>query len=227
MITFYKAGDKIIASYTTRNDSIQWLLDKLKNDEEYDFQKTFLFSKKNLAKPLPEQFEVISDNNFSTDNDELLDIIKPVNFNFAELHGNYYLVCKGVLTNNFDIYIDKEIEITTELFLVESDISIFRKIQDLIKEDVYIGGTNQYAISTLTYIELINSFPNSYEKKLYADAKITNLIKEFFSTTKDIDKKFQKYLNKKETKKGLDLIKTFKKPELLKYLYIVKLTTIL
>jgi hypothetical protein len=101
--------------------------------------------------------------------------------------------------------------------LVESNISIIKKIENLISENLYIGGTKNNAIEESIYLELINSFPNSYEKKLYSEAKITNLIKEFFSTTVDGEKKFQKYLNKKETNKGINLNKTFKEVELIKY----------
>lgn len=211
MITFKKIEKNIIATYTTRNNNIDWLLDIFKNDEEYDFQRTFTFSKKDLVKELTE----ISDN--KSDPINLFDEVDPIDFIFATLKDEYYLVKKGVLSNKIDIYIYKEIDITTELFLVESNISIFKQIENLINEDVYLGGPNKTSIQEDVFLELINSFPNSYEKKLYAEAKITNLIKEFFSTTKDINKKFQNYLNKKETNKGIDLTKTFKEFELFKY----------
>lgn len=212
MITFKITENKVIATYTSRNDNIDWLLTKLKNDEEYDFQKTFTFSSKDLVSPLIDKSdEIIEPENFPFDGSE------PLDFYFAELFGDYFLVNRGILTNKFDVYIFNEIVITTELFLVESDISIFKKIQNLIDEDVYLGGTNNTAIQEDVYLELIHSFPNSYEKKLYLDAKISNLIKEFFATTKQIDEKFQKYLNKKDTQKGADLTKIFKEVELIKH----------
>lgn len=222
MITFKKIEKNIIATYTTRNNNIDWLLDIFKNDEEYDFQRTFTFSKKDLVKELTE----ISDNKIDPLN--LFDEVDPIDFIFATLKEEYYLVKKGVLSNKIDIYIYKEIDITTELFLVESNISIFKQMENLINEHVYLGGPNKTSIQEDVFLELINSFPNSYEKKLYAEAKITNLIKEFFSTTKDINKKFQNYLNKKETNKGIDLTKTFKEFELVKYETILdKLTRML
>ncbi|MES2654689.1 MAG: Shedu immune nuclease family protein [Bacteroidota bacterium] len=223
MITFKIIENNIIASYTTRGYDIEWLIEKLKNDEYYDFQKTFTFSNKDLVIPMVEKEKELEPNLFSQ-----FDEFGPIDFIFATLQDDYYIVKKGVLTDKFDIYIYKEVNITISLFVVESDISIFKKIENLIEEDVYIGGPNKSSIQEETFLELIKSFPNAYEKKLYADAKITNIIKEFFSTTKDIDKKFQKYLNKKETKKGIDLIKTFKETELIKYETILeKLTRML
>jgi hypothetical protein len=220
MIEFRIEKDKVIATYTTASNSIQWLKEKFEDDEKYDFQKTFTLGKNDLVKEISEKPE-----------SELgiFDVeIEPIDFYFATLENEYYKVNKGVLSNKIDVFINKEIEITTELFLVESNISIIKKIENLISEDLYIGGTKNNAIEESIYLELINSFPNSYEKKLYSEAKITNLIKEFFSTTSDGELKFQNYLNKKETNKGIDLIKTFKEVELIKYETILeKLTRML
>lgn len=224
MITFEIIDTKVIASYTTRGNDIEWLIEKLKNDENYNFQKTFSFSKKDLLNPLIEKKVESEEPDFS----KMFDESDPVDFVFANLENEYFKVTKGVLTSKFDVYIFKEIEISTDLFVVESDISIFKKIENLIEEDVYIGGTNKTSIQEDIYLELINSFPNAYEKKLYADAKITNIIKDFFLTTKDSEIKFQKYINKKNKKKGIDLTKTFKDIELMKFETILeKLTRML
>jgi hypothetical protein len=220
MIEFRIEKDKAIATYTTGSNSIDWLKEKFNDDEKYDFQKTFTFGKDDLVKEISKKPE----NELG-----IFDLeIEPIDFEFATLENEYFKVKKGVLSNKIDVYINKEIEITTELFLVESNISIIKKIENLISEDLYIGGTKNNAIEESIYLELINSFPNSYEKKLYSEAKITNLIKEFFSTTVDGEKKFQKYLNKKETNTGINLNKTFKEVELIKYETILeKLTRML
>lgn len=213
MITFKKENEIIIASYTTRSTNIDWLIAKIKNDETYDFQKTFSFTSENLLKPI-EEYKYYNE---TIDEDIDLSEINPLEFVFAKLESNYYHVIKGVLTEKFEVYISKDIEISIELFVVESDISICKKIENLISENLYIGGSENSAIKENDYLEMINSFPNAYEKKMYADAKISNIIKDFFVTTKDVDIKFQKYLNRRKTIIGGDLIKTFKKSELIKY----------
>ena len=211
MITFKKDDNFIIATYTTRSDNIDWLYQKFKDDEDYDFQKTFTFSKKDLVNEFTDL--VIEDSKQLNP----FDGVNPLDFYFATLVNNYYQIKKGIITDNFDIFVNMEIEFTTELFVAEGNLSIFKSIENLIDEDVYIGGYNQNAISEEHYYGLINQFPNSYEKKLYADAKITRLIKEFFTTTKDIETKFQKYLNKRESPKGVDLTNLFKESELIKF----------
>lgn len=178
MISFKKREDKIIAIYSTRSENIDWLYEKFQDDDSYSFQKTFTFSKEDLVDELPDK-----DDEFNPFHKP-----EPIDFFFASLVGEYYLVKKGVLTNKFEVYISAEIDITIGLFVAERDISIYKKIEDIISEDIYIGGSHPTAIPENIFIELINQFPNGYEKKLYADAKISSLIKEFFSSTKDIEK---------------------------------------
>ena len=207
MISFRKEDNKIIATYSTRSENIDWLYEKFENDEEYAFQKTFTFSKEDLLEELPEK------------SDEFNPFHKPepIDFLFASLNDEYYHVKKGILTNRFEVYIFKGLDVTIDLFVAESDISIYKKMEGVISEDIYIGGSNPKAIQEGSFIELINQFPNAYEKKLYADAKISSLVKEFFSSTKDIEKRFQNYLNKKESVRGENLLKTFQETEVIKY----------
>lgn len=226
MISFKKIENLIIATYSTRSDNIDWLYEKFKADENYAFQKTFTFGKKDLVNELQEK----SIEDSSQINPFLISRFNepdPIDFVFATLQNDYFLITKGVLTEKIDIFIHNELEITIDLFVAERDISIFKKIETLINEDVYIGGLNPNAIQEEQFLELINQFPNQYEKKLYADAKITSLIKEFFSTIKDIERKFQQYLNKKESQKGLNLTKTFQDTELVKYETILEKLTVM
>jgi hypothetical protein len=90
-------------------------------------------------------------------------------------------------------------------------------MEGVISEDIYIGGSNPKAIQQATFIDLIRQFPNAYEKNLYSEAKVSSLVKEFFSSTKDIEKRFQKYLNKKQSVIGENLLKTFQETEVIKY----------
>jgi hypothetical protein len=55
VISFRKVDNKIIATYSTRSESIDWLYEKFENDEDYSFQKTFTLSKEDLVDELPEK----------------------------------------------------------------------------------------------------------------------------------------------------------------------------
>lgn len=213
MIEFKKKENEIIAIYTTGND-IKWLLDIFEDGESYRLHKSFNFSSKELITDLSKL------NKTEEDIPSLLAFgdSPPLEFKFAKLVDNdYYLIKKGILSDNINIFLHKDIELDKKLFVTQGTISIFGKIGKLVNEDVYIGGENQLSISENDFINLIESFPKQYEKKLYVDSRISGILKEYFATTKDANKSFQNYLSKKNSFKGEDLTKTFKEVEIIKY----------
>lgn len=217
MITLKKEHDIIIAQYTTRSGDIKWLIDKLHNDEEQCFQKTFTFSQKDVVRGLPPDIEE------QLETDKLFPSFgepDPIDFFFAKQVDDYYHVTKGVITSKFDVYISIDADIDIELFLYESDIPVFSYIDKLIDENVYIGGSHEKAIPEQLFYLMIRQFPNQYEKKLYTEARVASVTKEYFQSTKDRETQFQKYLNRKATLKGENLRNTFHETELLKYITI-------
>ena len=215
MISLETEKDRIIAKYESiQGDDISWLLSKFENNEPHEFNKTFRFFKENLVKQI---------NNERDPFNAIYGKSEPIDFIFALLEEDYFKVIPGVLSRKINIYLHKDIEkITTELFFTAYNISLVKKIDNLIDEDLYIGGNAENAISIDSYLDLIENFPNDYERKLYYDAKISSHIKNYFTTTKDLPSQFNKYLNKKKTTKGVDLTKTFKDFELYKNQIILK-----
>jgi Domain of unknown function (DUF4263) len=215
MISFEKKDSLIIISYSTDRDN-KWVFDKFDNGESYAFNKVYNLSSNNFYGELkPKEID--------KDKLSIYDLEpEPIDFIFARLIDEYYKVEKGILINKFDIYFHKDFEFDNKVFIAEGDISIFRKIEQLINEDIYIGGNNSNAIAEIDFIGIINDFPSQYEKKLYSEARLTNVIKEFFSSTINAEKKFEKYIDKKATNKGQNLTKLFSDIELFKYQTILK-----
>ncbi len=213
MISFKKKDSIIILSYSTDRDT-KWLFDKFDRGESYAFNKVYNIYFENLYITKKEIIE--------EDEDYLLDEPDPIDFIFARLVDEYYKVEKGILTDKFDVYFHKDFEFDNEFFVAEGSISIFKKISELINLDIYIGGNNPNAIAEIDFRGIINDFPSQYEKKLYSEARVTNVIKEFFSTTQDAEKKFEKYIDKKATNKGQNLTKLFSDIELFKYQTILE-----
>lgn len=213
MVEFNTKKKKIIATYYPyENSSTGWIFEKFKNNETVVFNKVYNFKKENLNKL--KEGDINNDVDIDTDNS--------IDFVFAKLTGDYYKIERGILIDKLDIYFNKSIELVKEFFIAESDISIFKKIEQVINEDIYIGGDNTNAISEVDFLGVINDFPTKYEKKLYSEARLTNVIKEFFSSTINAEKKFDKYIDKKATNKGENLIKLFSDVELVKYQTILE-----
>lgn len=212
MISFSKEENIVVATYITDRET-NWLFDKFDNGESYAFNKVYNLSSKDL-------YEI--DEKKVIDDEDYLDEPAPVNFVFARLDHEYYKVERGILITKFDIYFCKDFEFDNRIFIAESDISIFKKIEQVINEDIFIGGPNLNAISEVDFRGIVDDFPSRYEKKLYSESRLTNVIKEFFSSTINAEKKFEKYIDKRATNKGQNLTKLFSDIELYKYQTILK-----
>ena len=219
MVNFEVIEDRIIFTYNY-SDYIDtdWVRKGLREDGYIYYKSTFYFTKEDLYNE--ESLEV---KKFDPATMSMLDVeIEPISFVFAEKRGEYFKVKKNVLSDKSDIYFYKDIDLILEYFVAETKISLFKQILSLINEDIYIGGTNVNSMPFNSFEELIKRFPTTYEKNLYAEARITSIIKNYFDTTIDSEKKFQNYLNKKKSKKGDDLTKLFQEYEIQKYTTILE-----
>lgn len=207
MIKFFKKDDLLILSYEPF--SSEWVFRALKDKEEVTIKKTFTFSIKDL---FDQKLEKITK----------LDYDKPVEFIFGKLENNYFKVEKNKLNINKNLFIYKNISITSKFFIANRDISIFKKIDRLIDEDIYIGGEKSNTIPWSEYNKLLKNFPNSYELTRYVDARLSSILKNYFDRIMDSEKNYHSYMNKKITEEGENLYKKFQKSELIKYKLIYK-----
>ncbi|MDW8852859.1 Shedu immune nuclease family protein [Flavobacterium sp. MMLR14_040] len=212
MVTFEVVEDKIIFTYDYSDYSnSDWIRKSIKETGYINYKSTFHFIEEDLYnEDLSDDLELDPMSIFNIE-------FKPVSFIFAYIDGDYFKVKKGILSDIRNIYFHKDINLNLDYFVAETKISLFKQIISLIKEDIYIGGENINSIPFKTFEDLIKEFPNTYEKNLYADARITSTIKNYFETTIDSEKKFQNYINKKKSKKGKELNRIFQDYELLKY----------
>ncbi|WP_035141599.1 hypothetical protein [Flavobacterium daejeonense] len=133
MIKFTKEKKRIIATYIPyENSSTDWIFDRFEQDDEVTFNKVYNFKKENLKDKLKSKKEKKIEDIFSIGKNEAIDFI------FAKLEGDYYKVEKSILIEKFDVFFHKEIELIKDFFIAESDISIFKKIEQIIDEDIYI-----------------------------------------------------------------------------------------
>lgn len=204
---FITKGEYVIFiyHYTDRSDE-DWVRDKLYEEGEVSFKRVLHFEPSDVYEINCDDFE----GPFS-----------PVAFRIARLNNDYYYINPRVLRLKNKFFFHKDIQITRDFLIAETNISILRKIDNLVKEDIYIGGKAENNIPLEIYQDMIRNFPNTYEKNLYSKARISSIITNYFDTTKDAELKYQKYLNKKKSKRGKNLIKHFQEYELHKYQVIL------
>lgn len=200
MIEFIEKDSSVILSYYGEFPGSAWVFNELKKTGYVKISKAFKFTRK----------ELISSH-------EPDDEYTNIEFRFADLDGGYYCIPREILSIKSDLFIHKDIKLTRRLFVAERGISIFPKIDSLVSKSVYLGGDEEGAIPLVVYDKLLKNFPNTYELNRYASARIDSVLSSYIDTNEDYDELYQKYLNGKISKKGVDLQFKYSELELTKY----------
>lgn len=158
-------------------------------------------------------------NNDETNEDSESEDFLEVSFRVGEFDDDsgYYKLYRGVILDDRDIYFHKDYEPDIRHFIVETNISVLRQISELISGDIVIGGDRENSLPFEAFYNLINSFPTTYEKRIYAQARISSILKNYFEKVKDVETVFKKYRNKQGSKEGIQLLSLFKEYEAEKY----------
>lgn len=207
MITFYNEPDRLTLRYSIERGSGEWVYDRLKDNGELILKRTFSLKKELL----------LNSSNLEDDSDEGIFDDDYFEFLFAKKSGNYYKVTTGIITEQSNVFFHEDIQLNLRMFVAIENVSIFGKIEDLINEEIYIGGNHPDAIPLSAFMTLVAAFPNDYERKKYVHARISSILRDYMQTTKDSEGAYNKYMNKKATKHGTYLTTQFKEAEILKY----------
>lgn len=119
------------------------------------------------------------------------------------IDGDYVVLNKNLFGTEHTFFFDKSIAFTEKLFVATQNVSILRKIDEIVNDDVYIGGDwegHKNGMPIEEYRKLIKVFPNSTEIKKYVHSRIALLTSDYFEEKACTESKYQNYLHKKETR---------------------------
>lgn len=210
MIVFRKENNLLLLVYEPSDNDTRWIYDIFDKGDTFYLKRTFAF--KNTDLYINKQLEEI-ENEF--------DSAESVEFIIGELNKDYYRIDKNILETSYSIFLHKDIDIKIDLFIAVTNISIFRKIDILVKEDIYIGGERVNSLPTDEFRRLLNNFPNTYELKKYADAKLSVILRNYFETAIDGKSKYNYYMNKRVSLVGDNLSSLLVENEVNKYSIII------
>ena len=187
-----------------------WVLDKLGLDGEATLKKTFTFSSGDLVS--------------SSDQEEE----SGIKFILGSRVGDYFKIESRILDIRHNIFFHKNMNFSEKFFIAYKSTSIFKNIDRLVSEDLYIGGDLPGSFPETEFTCLIKEFPNGYEIQKYVDARLGAVLSNYFESTSNLEEKYNLYMNKRKSIKGLNLPKTFRTEEVAKYKTILeKLETML
>ncbi len=203
MIYIYKDNDRLLLEYTSREHDDVWIDEKLNRDGRVRI-------KRNVFVFLPEH---LIDNPDAIGNDGKT-------FVLGTVVDGYYKIDREILGLKHDLLLDKDMYIYEKTFVATGNISIFRKIDRLIKEQIIIGGDREKAIPVKEFRNLLKVFPTSTTLDHYAKARIAGILKDYFGTITDAQKKLEDHLKRQGSIKAVVKVEALYKYEAGKYIYI-------
>jgi len=184
VIKLIKASDQLQLKYEPDgSNNVQWLDDRLQEDGEATLRRTFTFTSADLLTQS-------ASSNEKDDGERI--------FLLGVLEDGYYRVNKDILSLKHDLLLDAEIRISPATFIAQGNISVFRKIDELINEPIVVGGENENAIPLADFAQLLKTFPTSAELTHYARARIVRVLKDYFGTISDAEEQLNRHLNRKK-----------------------------
>ena len=177
-ISFKQQNNELFLVYSPESLDIQYVVDKLDNGVEWRISRCFTVQKKHL------RWE-------NYDENELFFII-------GEVQTQYTLIDSDILGVCHKFYFFNDIKLEKRHFVAYRNISILKKIDEIVEHDVYIGGDITSEILPIETFELlIKKFPKTAELNNYANSSISTILKEFYPSVEQYEKKFQKYLEQR------------------------------
>lgn len=106
-----------------------------------------------------------------------------------------------VFSTDHCFYFGNEIKLKPEMFTAYRNISILRKIDEVIERDFYIGGDweNHNGISKETFDNLLENFPKTAELDKYAHKRIASIIKDYFPECDKYEAIYEKFIKAKNS----------------------------
>ncbi|CEG97298.1 Shedu immune nuclease family protein [Propionibacterium freudenreichii] len=186
MINFEDRGTQVVLSYESERGPVTWVDDKLRTSGEVTLSHTFTMRSADLL---------------SVGEDDEKEDIRA--FIVGSVGGEYRSIRDDVLGLKHDLRISKSLRLTKSLFVAERNISIFRRIDELVDEPIIIGGAHPSAIPVDEFNRLLRTFPTTTEMKLYAWTRITRVLREYMGAMTDAEQLLADHMARRARSKSL------------------------
>lgn len=183
-ISFEYSEDKLILCYTPVM-GLDDIIKRLDTEDGVSIKHTFWVTKDMLCESVEE----------NGDWEETL------RFYIGAVGEAYTQLDLEVFSTDHSFYFGNEISLKPEMFTAYRNISILRKIDEVIEHDFYIGGDWEAhnGISKDTFDELLEKFPKTAELDKYAHKRIASIIKDYFPECDKYEAIYEKFVKSKNS----------------------------
>jgi len=184
VIKISKQMDRLLLIYQPdRFNDTRWLDEKLEKDGTVTLRRTFTFTSAALVSQVAQ-----TDGDYD---DERI-------FVLGVLESGYYKVSREILGLKHDLMLSSAMKFEPGTFIAQRDISVFRRIDELVDEPIIIGGNDASALPLADFEHLLQTFPTTTELTHYARSRIARVLKDYFGTLSDAEDRLNRYLESKK-----------------------------
>jgi hypothetical protein len=184
MITFEDLGSTVVLIYSPEGlSSVNWVDRKL-TEGEVTLSRTFTLQKDDLLNPEAQDDLDLADGDARE-------------FGIGTVENDYRRIRKDVLGLKYDLLIATSVALRRQTFIAEGNISIFRHIDELIDEQIIVGGPHPGAIPEDEFARLLYDFPTSTELRYYAQTRVTRVLREYLQTMSDAERRLVAYMDRR------------------------------
>jgi len=208
MIKFTKDGDHLLMSYIPEKGPDDWLVKPLVSNKEIPLSGRTLYVRQEIYQP------EIDDSDYGMDT--------CYHFLVGHLANGYYHMDRRFLGIQYDLFMHHTLRFRRQMFVAETNIPIFRGFNDYNFKSLYVGGEHPDALPAEIFEEMLRQFPNTYELKKYARARVSSMIRNYVPIQADHEAEYLKYRQRKASTKGAQPRITFGAYEIDKFSTLIE-----
>lgn len=208
MIDFTKSGDLLLMRYVPQRGNDDWLLHRLKSKGDIPLSGRALSVRQEIYRP------EIDDGDFGMD--------ACYRFVVGHLVEDYFQMDRRFLGIEYDLLMHRSLKFREASFVATTKIPIFRGFNDYGFTALRVGGEHPDALPAEVFEEMLRQFPNTYELKKYARARVSCMIRNYVPIKADHQDQYQKYMKRKASKKGSQPRQNFAPYEADKFSNLIK-----
>lgn len=190
MVSFSISASGAVLIYRADQQGNGWVWRELRNHGTVTLNRVFTFVRQDLVSQPDDRDQ---DNDF--ENFEY-------RFRLATRRDGYFHIDGRIFDiDNPVLLVDAGLKLERKVFVAERNISIFRKIADLVEtnQPIVVGGSRTGAIPIPDFQALLSRFPNTGELNRYAAARVASVIGDYISPLKDAKAQYEAYMNRRRS----------------------------
>lgn len=208
MIDFTQNGDYLLMRYVPERGDDDWLVKPLESKEDIPLSGRAFHVRQEIYRP-----EI-------DDGDHGMDAC--YRFLVGHIVDGYYQMDRRFLGIEYDLFMHRSLKFRRPMFVAETNIPIFRGFNDYGFSSFYVGGEHPDALPEEVFEEMLRQFPNTYELKKYARARVSSMIRNYVPLQADHEAEYLKYRKRKASAKGNQPKRMFRAYETDKFAVLVE-----